>query len=80
MGICAQTPDLKQYFTRKTATCLSAARQTAFYEVRIMLLQTHPQFKSFSDLFYMMQPDDNFEAEIEYLLNTYFLIVNNNAD
>ena len=39
-----------------------------------MLLQTHPQFKLFSDLFYMMQPEDNFEAEVEYLLNTYFLL------
>ena len=51
-----------------------------FYEVRIMLLQTHPQFKLFSDLFYMMQPEDNFEAEVEYLLNTYFLIGTNNVD
>ena len=39
-----------------------------------MLSQDHPQFKQLSHLFYMIKPDANFEAEVEYLLNTYFLL------
>ena len=79
-GIALKQPTLNNVSLEKLQHAYMQRGKQRFYEVRIMLLQTHPQFKLFSDLFYMMQPEDNFEAEVEYLLNTYFLIGTNNAD
>ena len=79
-AIALKQPTLENVSFEKLQQAFLQRGQQRFYEVRIMLLQTHPQFKLFSDLFYMMQPEDNFEAEVEYLLNTYFLIGTNNAD
>ena len=73
-AIALKRPTLENVSFEKLQQAFLQRGQQRFYEVRIMLLQTHPQFKLFSDLFYMMQPEDNFEAEVEYLLNTYFLL------
>ena len=79
-AIALKQPTLENVSFEKLQQAFLQRGQQRFYEVRIMLLQTHPQFKLFSDLFYMMQPEDNFEVEVEYLLNTYFLIGTNNAN
>ncbi|WP_446893050.1 hypothetical protein [Acinetobacter sp. NS4_7] len=79
-GIALKQPTLNNVSLEKLQHAYMQRGKQRFYEVRIMLLQTHPQFKLFSDLFYMMQPEDNFEVEVEYLLNTYFLIGTNNAN
>ena len=73
-AISLKQPTLENVSFEKLQQAFLQRGQQRFYNVIVMLSQDHPQFKQLSHLFYMIKPDANFEAEVEYLLNTYFLL------
>lgn len=73
-GIALKQPTLENVSFEKLQQAFLQRGQQPFYNVIVMLSQDHPQFKQLSHLFNMIKPDANFEAEVEYLLNTYFLL------
>ena len=73
-AIALKQPTLENVSFEKLQQAFLQRGQQRFYNVIVMLSQDYPQFKQLSHLFYMIKPDANFEAEVEYLLNTYFLL------